>query len=209
MANKHLVILIDTKRCVGCHTCSVACKAENNLPDGIWWNRTLTVGGDGVDFPAGIYPNLKMEYVTLACQHCENPACVKVCPVGATYKDQATGVVMQDYDNCIGCRYCIVACPYNGVRQFNWKEPYNAIGFAVGSADVRAHQKNVVEKCTFCAHRLAKGQEPACVEACPARASYFGDLNDPNSKVSQLLRQRAHFQLLPEKGTNPSVYFLS
>jgi molybdopterin-containing oxidoreductase family iron-sulfur binding subunit len=209
MANKHYVMVVDTKRCIGCHTCSVACKLENNEPDGIWWNRVLTVGGESMDTPAGIFPNVQMGYITLGCQHCENPACVKVCPVGATYKDEETGLVMQDYDKCLGCRYCMVACPYTGVRQFNWEEPKFATGFAVGSADVAVHQKNVVEKCTFCAHRLAKGQEPACIEVCPARARHFGDLNDPNSEVSQLLRQRSHFQLLAEKGTNPSVYFLT
>jgi len=209
MANKRFGMVIDTRRCIGCHTCAVACKVENNLPDNNWWNRTLTVGGKDMDTPAGQFPEVKMEFITLACQHCENPACVKVCPVGATYKDEATGIVMQDYDKCLGCRYCMVACPYNGVRVFNWEEPKYTVGFAVGSADVAPHQKNVVEKCTFCAHRLAKGQLPACVEACPARARHFGDLNDPESEVSQLLRRRSDFQLLAEKGTNPSVYFLT
>jgi molybdopterin-containing oxidoreductase family iron-sulfur binding subunit len=187
----------------------MACKVENNLPDGNWWNRTLTVGGKNMDTPAGDFPNVEMQFVTLACQHCDNPACAKVCPVGATYKDPATGIVMQDYDKCLGCRYCIVACPFNGVRIFNWTEPQYSVGFAVGSADIAPHQKNVVEKCIFCAHRLAKGQLPACVEVCPARARHFGDLNDPESEVARLVRQRAHFQLLAEKGTNPSVYFLT
>lgn len=209
MAGKHYVMVIDTKRCIGCHTCAMACKLENNQPDGKWWNRVLTVGGESMETPAGVFPNVQMGHITLACQHCENPACVKVCPVGATYKDDATGIVMQDYDKCIGCRYCMVACPYNGVRQFNWTEPAYSTGFAVGSADAPAHQKNVVEKCTFCAHRLAKGQDPACVEVCPARARYFGDLNDPNSEVSQVLQKRNYFQLLAEKGTEPSVYFLT
>lgn len=209
MTNKHYVMLVDTKRCIGCHTCAMACKLENNLPDGIWWNRTLTVGGKNMDTPTGAYPNLMMGYITLACQQCENPACVKVCPVGATWKDEETGIVMQDPDKCLGCRYCMVACPYTGVRQFNFEEPQFATGLPVGSADAMQHQENTVEKCTFCAHRVAKGEEPACVEVCPARARHFGDLNDPDSEVSQLLRTRSSFRLLEEKGTEPSVYFLS
>lgn len=209
MAEKHYVMVIDTVRCMGCHTCAVACKLENNLPDGIWWNRVLTVGGDEMETPSGEYPNVQMDFITLSCQHCENPACVKVCPVGATWKDEETGLVMQDPDACLGCRYCMVACPYTGVRQFNFEEPQYAAGFAVGSADAPAHQKATVGKCTFCAHRLAKGQLPACIEQCPARARHFGDLNDPESEVAQLLRQRQYFQLLAEKGTDPSVYFLT
>ena len=110
---------IDTKRCVGCNACSMACKMTNNLPDGTWWTRVLTEGGDEVDTPAGIFPEVSMRYVTVSCQHCDNPACVKVCPVGATYKDPETGVVRQDYDKCIGCRMCMAACPYTGVRSFN------------------------------------------------------------------------------------------
>ena len=104
MAESKLVMLVDTKRCIACNSCAVACKVENNLPKDIWWNRVMTVGGPHMDAPAGTYPNLEMYNVTVACQHCENPACVKVCPVGATYKDPETGVVRQDYDKCIGCR---------------------------------------------------------------------------------------------------------
>lgn len=209
MANKHYGMLIDTKRCIGCHSCSVACKLENNLPDKNWWNRTLTVGGDDMDTPEGVFPNVKMGFITLACQHCENPACVKVCPVGATWKDETTGIVMQDYSKCLGCRYCMVACPYTGVREFNWEDPQYSTGFAVGSIDAPIHQKSTVEKCTFCAHRVAKGLEPACIGVCPGRARHFGDLNDPDSEVSQLLNKRSHFRLLEEKGTEPSVYFLT
>jgi len=209
MANTRLGMVIDTKRCIGCHTCAMACKVENNLPDKNWWNRVLTIGGEGMDTPEGVWPNLAMSYITLACQHCENPACVKACPVGATYKREEDGVVIQDYDKCIGCRMCLAACPYTGVRVFNWEEPKHQVGFPIGDANVPAHQKHTVEKCTLCAHRLARGEEPACIEACPVRARHFGDFNDPESEVSQLLLKRGHFQLLPEKETNPSVYFLS
>ena len=112
----HYGMAIDTKRCVGCNACSMACKMVNNLPNDTWWTRVLTDGGDEIDTPAGIFPNVSMKYLTVSCQHCENPACVKVCPVGATYKDPETGVVRQDYDKCIGCRMCMAACPYTGVR---------------------------------------------------------------------------------------------
>lgn len=205
---KRLAMVIDTRRCMACNSCTVACKIENNLPNNTWWNRVMTVGGENLDSPEGAYPNLKMMNITVACQHCDNPACVKVCPVGATYQDPETGVVRQDYDKCIGCRMCMSACPYTGVRSFNWEEPQYHLDFAVGDADVSPHQKHTVEKCTFCWHRLAKGVQPACVEVCPARARHFGDLNDPESEVSQLIRDREYMQLLPERDTHPSVYYL-
>ena len=208
MANKHFAIAVDTTRCMGCHTCGVACKQENNVPDGVWWLRSLTDGGDHMDSPRGAYPQNEMRYLTLQCQHCENPACVKVCPVGATYQDPETGVVRQDYEKCIGCRMCMSACPYTGVRSFNWEEPKSSIGHDLGDRDVPAHQKHVVEKCTFCYHRLARGEEPACVDACPAVARFFGDVNDPSSEISQILGSRASVQLLTEMGTKPSVYYL-
>ena len=205
---KRLAMVIDTKRCMACNSCAVACKIENNLPNNIWWNRVMTAGGENLDSPEGTYPHLKMMNITVACQHCDNPACVKVCPVGATYQDPETGVVRQDYDKCIGCRMCMAACPYTGVRSFNWEEPQYHLDFAVGDADVSPHQKHTVEKCTFCWHRLAKGVQPACVEVCTARARYFGDLNDPESEVSKLIRDCEYMQLLPERDTHPSVYYL-
>ena len=199
---------IDTKRCVGCNACTTACKMANNVPDDIFWTRALTRGGDEVDTPAGTFPNLSMRYYTVGCQHCENPACVKACPVGATYKDPETGIVRQDYDRCIGCRMCMAACPYTGVRSFNWQEPKNQMGFAIGDADAPKHQKHTVEKCTFCYQRTSKGETPACMDLCPARARFWGDLDDPDSDVSKLLREREYMQLLPEKGTKPSTYYL-
>jgi molybdopterin-containing oxidoreductase family iron-sulfur binding subunit len=208
MAEKRLGFVIDLARCMGCHTCALTCKIENNLPKQGWWNRILTEGGGYQDTPAGVYPNLTMTYIPLACQHCENPACVRVCPVGATYKREEDGVVFQDYDKCIGCRMCMAACPYTGVRSYNWEEPAYYYDFALGGTGIPPHQKHTVEKCTMCAHRLARGEEPACVNSCPARARYWGDLNDPDSEVSQLIVSREHKQLLPEQGTDPSVYYL-
>ena len=202
-----LAIAINLDRCVGCHTCALSCKMQNNVPDGMLWNRVLTEGCERFDSAEGTYPNLSRTYLPLACQHCENPACERVCPTGATYKDDK-GRVEIDYDKCIGCRMCMSACPYNGVRSFNWEEPAYHLDFATGDQDVAPHQKHVVEKCTFCWHRLAKGLAPACVEACSARARIFGDASDPDSAVSQKLKERSSMRLLEDRDTEPSVYFL-
>ena len=201
-------MVIDLQRCMGCQTCSSSCKLSNNLPDDIWWTRVLTDGGDFIDTGRGQYPAPEMRHIPVACQHCENPACTKVCPVGATYKDPETGVVRQDYDKCIGCRMCMSACPYTGVRSFNWEEPKYSMDFAVGDADSPVHQKHVVEKCTFCYQRTSQGETPACMELCPGRARHWGDFDDPDSEVSRLIASREYMQLLPSEGTNPSVYYL-
>lgn len=207
MAESKLVMLVDTKRCIACNSCAVACKVENNLPKDIWWNRVMTVGGPHMDAPAGTYPNLEMYNVTVACQHCENPACVKVCPVGATYKDPETGVVRQDYDKCIGCRMCMAACPYNA-RTFNWNEPVRATGASYGDARVPERGRGVMEKCTLCKERTDEGDEPMCVRCCPADARVFGDLDDPDSAVSRLRRKQSAEVLLEEKGTRPQVFYV-
>lgn len=199
---------IDLNRCIGCHTCSVACKMANNLPNGIWWNRVMTVGGDSIDTAAGTYPNNKMGFMPVNCQHCENAACVKACPVGATYKRKEDGIVMQDYDKCIGCRMCMVACPYNA-RSFNLRKPEYHVTHTVGDIDAPVHQYNVVEKCTFCVNRLARGEKPSCMVLCPGRARYYGDLDDPKSDVSVVIKGRNYVKLLEEKGTNPSVLYLT
>lgn len=198
---------IDTTRCIGCHTCSVKCKIENNVPNGIWWNQTRTVGGEVMDTPSGVWPDTEMTYRTIQCMHCEDPACVKVCPVGATYKDSETGIVRQDYDKCIGCRMCIAHCPYTGVRSFNWEEPEYHLGITLGDPNSPVHQKHTVEKCTFCYHRTSQGMEPACVEVCLAGARVFGDLDDPESEIAGLVATESYEPLLPEMGTSPSVFY--
>lgn len=199
---------IDLVKCMGCQTCATSCKLSNNLPVGNWWNRVLTIGGDSIDTAGGVYTSNTMQHLPLACQHCENPACTKVCPVDATYKDPETGIVLQDYDKCIGCRMCISACPYTGVRSFNWEEPKYNFDFPVGDKDAATHQKHTVEKCTLCANLIVKGEIPKCVTACVGKARTFGDLDDPDSEVSRLIATREWKQLLPERGTNPSVYYL-
>ena len=138
---------ISLDRCIGCQTCANACKMQNNVPMGLLWNRVITEGCDVIDGAVGVYPNLTRTYVPLACQHCENPACQRVCPTGATYKDDM-GRVQIDYDKCIGCRMCMAACPYNA-RVFNWEDPVRDPDFNYGDKDVPVRTKGVMEKCTM------------------------------------------------------------
>jgi molybdopterin-containing oxidoreductase family iron-sulfur binding subunit len=201
-------MVIDLKRCSGCKTCSVVCKVANNVPNNILWNRVLTEGGSSPDTSSGTYPDAHIVHWPVQCNHCDNPACVTACPVGATWKDPDTGIVHQDYDKCIGCRMCMAACPYTGIRSFNWEEPQYYADVPLGDADAQVHQKHTVEKCIFCEHRVTKGLQPACVEQCLARARYFGDLDDPDSEVSQLLAKREYTVLHSEFGTKPNVYYL-
>jgi molybdopterin-containing oxidoreductase family iron-sulfur binding subunit len=181
---------------------AVICKSENNVPLGGWWNRILTDGAD-VDQPKVAHGTLQMAWLPLSCQQCENAPCVKVCPVGATYH-RADGVVMVDSDRCIGCRYCMIACPY-GVRTFNWGAAARPTAHETGM--VVARPLGTVEKCTFCVQRLAEEQVPSCVWSCPAQARIFGDLNDPTSRVSRLARD-GHL-LLEDLGTRPSGVYLA
>lgn len=204
------VMVIDLERCTGCNSCQLACQAHNDTAPGVSWNRMIPVGevnGEPVLTP-------------VPCMHCENPPCVGVCPVQATYQ-RPDGIVMMDYDRCIGCRYCQLSCPY-GARSFNW-EAFTGENTAVpewGEPEVERRPKGVVEKCTFCFHRIDRGLEqgltpgvdpqatPACVAACPVGARIFGDLNDPESEVSQVLQQHQAVQLRRELGTGPRVYYL-
>lgn len=198
-------IAINLDRCIGCHTCSNGCRLQNGLPQGIVWNRVITEGCDVVDGAVGTYPNVTRSYLPIACQHCENPACLKVCPTGATYKDDK-GRVEIDYEKCIGCRMCMAACPYNA-RSFNWQEPTRATDFNYGDSRVPLRAKGVAEKCTLCKERTDEGNSPMCVAVCPTKARVFGDLDDPNSDVSKLkLRSTAHV-LLEEQGTKPQVFY--
>ena len=202
-----LAIAIDLHRCIGCNTCSIACKMQNNVPDGMLWNRVITEGCDAIDGAVGEYPNLTRTYVPLACQHCENPACLKVCPTGATYKDEQ-GRVEIDYDRCIGCRTCMAACPFNA-RVFNWEDPQRDGDFNWGDARVPVRTRGVMEKCTLCKERTDAGEEPMCVVCCPTHARVFGDLDDPNSELAQLRATKGknvHI-LLEEKGTKPQVFY--
>jgi molybdopterin-containing oxidoreductase family iron-sulfur binding subunit len=204
----HYAMLIDLKRCMGCSNCAVTCKNANNLPAKIWWNYVHTEGGDHLDTPAGEFPNgLSMKFVPTSCQHCKNPPCVSVCPVDATYKREEDGIVMMDYEKCIGCKLCIEACPY-GVRTFIEEEPSYYFDFALGDFDADQHIQNVVEKCNFCYKRLERGEDPACMELCPVRARVWGDLDDPESEVNKRSEGRTVLKLKENGGTEPSCSYL-
>lgn len=202
-----LGIAISLDRCSGCHTCSMACKMQNNVPMGMMWNRVLVEGCESETEAQGVYPNLKRTYIPVACQHCENAACQRVCPTGATYKDDK-GRVEIDYDKCIGCRMCMAACPYNA-RSFNWEEPKRDPDFNYGDSRVPVRPRGVAEKCTLCKERTDAGEVPMCVRSCPAEARVFGDLDDPNSEISKKVKEKNAHVLLPEQGTKPQVRYFS
>jgi molybdopterin-containing oxidoreductase family iron-sulfur binding subunit len=196
-------MVIDLKRCVGCFGCQLACKAENGTRPGTLWSRV-------VKQESGTFPNVKRYALPFLCMHCETPPCRDVCPTGATVK-RLDGIVTVDADKCVGCRYCMMVCPYNAryyqdaeLTYFPGQGP-NAYEQAVYSQ----HPTGVVEKCEFCIERVQRGLDPACAANCMAKARIFGDLDDPNSDVSRLIREEDGFQLHPEIGTGPSVYYLS
>ncbi len=171
---------MDTRKCVGCSDCVLACKNENQLPEGL--ARDWIVRETG-----GRFPDLWQEIRSERCNHCSNAPCVHTCPTGASHVDRDTGVVLVTPHECIGCKSCIAACPY----------------------DARyIHPEGHVSKCTFCIHRTKEGENPACVSVCPTYSLEFGDLDDPDSEVSKLLASRKYKTLLPEAGTRPNVYFL-
>ena len=180
-----LGIAINLERCVGCNTCANACKMENNIPMNMLYIRVETDGVDTADGAQGTYPDLSRTYIPVACQHCDEPQCVEVCPTGASYKRE-DGVVLVDHSKCIGCQYCVMACPY-GVRTYDTSK-----------------DKGVIEKCTMCAHLIDKGEKPACVKHCPGQARKFGDLDDPQSDVSKLRAAKKTYKL-KDVGNHPGV----
>lgn len=176
---KRYVMTVDTRRCVGCQSCVLACKAENGLPENGYrsWVVSETTGE---------FPQLSMKVFSARCNHCSDPSCVAVCPTGASFIGGG-GTVQIDQSLCTGCKACVASCPY----------------------DARyIHPDGYADKCSFCLHRVEKGQLPACAAACPAGAITFGDLEDPASEVSRLLRTRKHEVLNPSAGTRPNVYYL-
>jgi len=208
-------MVIDLRKCSGCYACTVACKAENKEPPGVEYRPVIVEEYDS-------YPNVSMSFLPRPCMQCDDPPCVPVCPVGATFI-RPDGIVAIDYDVCIGCRYCVTACPYQA-RTFDWGlyytegtpqvEPYETLpSFEYGGTWERPVKgtdspKFNTRKCHFCLHRLESGMLPACVTTCLGRATYFGDLNDPDSYVSQLIREQGVSRLKEELGTDPKVYYI-
>ena len=196
-------MVIDLKKCIGCEACVIACKMENATPPHMTWCRVLRE-------ERGTFPDVRIFSLPTACNHCAEAPCETTCPTGATYRNDE-GIVLVEPSKCIGCRTCMTACPYHA-RYFMEKtssyfspeplNPYERTGYA-------QHEIGTVQKCTFCVHRLEQGMKPACVELCPAEARYFGDLGNPESDVSKMVKTRHAHQLLEGMGTDPHVYYLS
>jgi len=220
-------MVIDLDRCTACGACMAACHQENNL---------VAVGPQQTDLDRAFHwieilpetletetGGTKISFLPKPCVQCDDPPCVRVCPVHATYLSDE-GIVAQIYGRCIGCRYCMAACPYNA-KVFNWYAPeWPGDTKKRANPDVSLRPKGVVEKCTFCHHRIQRARDAAraegvelrdgdvttaCAESCPAQAIVFGDLDDPDSRVSTLARSARAFQLLEDLGTRPKLYYLS
>ena len=205
-------MVADLRRCVGCQTCTAACKHANATPPGVMWRRVL-------DIEVGEYPDVQRAFVPVGCQHCDEPPCETVCPTTAT-KVRDDGIVTIDYDLCIGCAYCAVACPYQA------RSRTLRASFAYGTPSEHETKRlddarlAVATKCTFCVERIDAGlaqglapgvdpaATPACVNACIAEALVFGDVHDPGSNVARLLAENEHFRMHEELGTGPGFYYL-
>lgn len=210
-------MVIDRRKCIGCYACMVACKQVHALPPEVFWCRVLIS-------ETGTYPTVTKQILPVLCNHCEKAACVDVCPTGATTKRE-DGIVTVDADKCVGCRYCLIACPYQArtYHSGNNKEYWPGQGLTELekiSQQLYPLQTGTVIKCDFCSDRVDDGLQkglrpgidreatPVCVNACPVKARHFGDLNDPDSNVSKLIKERRGYRLHPEYGTDPSVYYI-
>lgn len=224
-AERRWVMVIDLRKCVGCHACTIACVAENKLPPGVVYRPVI-------EEEWGEYPNVARRFVPRPCMQCENAPCVPVCPVGATYTNDE-GIVVMDYERCIGCRYCITACPYSA-RVSDFGLTYNqglpeAVGTIAGPSKADHYERVAnyeygqpypregsrispvgnARKCHFCQHRILEGSLPACVTTCIGRATLFGDANDPNSLVAEMIASPNVMRLREDLGTEPRVYYLT
>lgn len=223
VADRRWVMVIDLRKCVGCHACTIGCVAENKLPPGVVYRPVL-------EEEWGIYPNVGRRFIPRPCMQCDNPPCTPVCPVNATFKNEE-GIVEVDYDQCIGCRACLTACPY-GARTSDFGLTYTeglpvAEGLIAGRTNAEGYERVAnfeysearpreghespignARKCHFCLHRVRVGELPACVTTCIGRATMFGDANDPDSLVSEMIAQPNVMRLKEELGTSPRVYYL-
>jgi len=213
-------MLIDLRKCVGCYACTVGCISENKLPPGVVYRPVLSE-------ETGKFPNTRLKFTPRPCMQCERPTCTSVCPVKATYK-RADGVVVIDYNQCIGCRYCLTACPY-GARTSDFGEFYTN-NIANNNNLLKGNQKyesgpfyeyhkeqkrkghsspiGNARKCHFCIHRVERGLLPVCVTTCIGRATIFGDLNNPNSTINKIISKNDVITLLPHKNTHPKVFYI-
>jgi len=218
-------MVIDLETCTGCQACTTACAMENNRLPGENWQDVLF-------YSEGEYPNLNLSWLPRPCMQCENPSCVSVCPTRATYKDEGTGIVLVDWNKCIGCKYCMVACPY-GVRwvfpasgRRSWNPPFKMPDeLEDPSKGIGIQPKGVVSKCTFCYHKVSQAPAgvadldednpatreftPACVRVCAPKARFFGDLDNPDSHVNELIAEKGGVRLKEETGNRPQVYYLA
>jgi phenylacetyl-CoA:acceptor oxidoreductase subunit 1 len=207
------IMTADLRRCIGCQTCTASCRQTNATPPGVQWRQVL-------DVESGEYPDVRRSFIPVGCQHCGDPPCMHVCPTTATYQ-RDDGLVEIDYEKCIGCGYCAVACPYQA------RHITHRIDFAYGStpmvpeeARFDARRMSVATKCTFCMDRVDAAKEngltpgvdpevtPACVNSCIAGVLAFGDKQDPHSNVSKLLDETRHFRMHEELGTDPGFYYI-
>ena len=224
--NHKWAMAVDVDKCTGCQACVLACQVENNIPLNTQdkFERNRSMSWIRVErYWEGEFPNIKARFIPIMCQHCENAPCEPVCPVFATYHN-AEGLNVQVYNRCVGTRYCANGCPYI-VRFFNYWEPVWPESLRNHlNPDVTIRSRGIMEKCSFCVHRIRRGVrkadsegrplndgeiQTACQEACPTDALVFGDVKDPNSKVSQLKNSDRYYTLLPNLGTSPNVFYLA
>ena len=206
-------MVIDLRRCVGCQTCTIACKQEHGLPAGTQWRFVA-------DCEVGVYPDVRRVFLPMQCMHCAEPPCVPVCPTGASRR-RADGIVWIEYGACVGCGYCAVACPYHARHLVDDAAGYFAEPTPAERATARPARRGVMTKCTFCRERVDRGRSaglvpgvdadatPTCAVACIAGAIVFGDLDDPTSRVRALMAGTNAAPLAPECGTEPSVYYVT